>query len=368
MSEETTKWLGATSTAIGVADEFRRWAVRYANEDSPFLAALSIRCADDEELMALAGEATPGQPQALIFFGAVHSLVLANPTDQFGRHFGIGSMPLVADDATFAALKDFCRRWRSEIIAILKRRTVQITRQRRANFVLPLLGHLLQKGVAEPFSLVEIGCSAGLLTVFDNYYFDFGAYGRLGDPAYPDVGAPSFAGNRPPIPAHMPKIAERFGVDLNPVDPLDPSERIWMEGLVAPDAKEERRELREALDARAQIPLETIKGDAMRVLPELLPKLKHTSCVLHSFCIYQWSAELQNELHEMLRAASRARTIYRVGVDLIRDLPGRKEPRTLDPAAVFVTDMVAVTYTNGDAAWEHLGASDGLGRHIKWLA
>ena len=111
MSEELKKDPG-TINADEAAKDFRNWAARYAIEDSPFLAALSTRCAGDDELMALAGEAAPGQPHALIFFGAVHSIVLANPTDRLGRHFGVGSTTFVADDAAFAALKDFCRRRR----------------------------------------------------------------------------------------------------------------------------------------------------------------------------------------------------------------------------------------------------------------
>ena len=340
---------------------FRQNVAGFRVMGTPFLAELSARCAGDSGLMALADEAPPGQPYSIMLFGAVHSIVLANPDDPLAPYFGMGAKAPAADDVTFAAFKDFCRRRHNEISAIMKRRTVQFTQPWRASYVVPLIGHLLRKGAKEPLSLVEVGCSAGLLTVFDRYYYDFGVSGRLGNPADPHVRTASFEGTQPPIPDHMPQIAERFGVDLNPVDLSDPAERFWIEGLIPPDMRDDLSELRGALDVRARMPLNTIKGDAMTVVPELLPKLKHTPVILHSLCLYQWPRSLQNKFHSILLDASRNQTIYRLGADHIYDNPVR--PSGAEPAA----DMFAVTYEDGTAEWEYLGTCNTPFR-VKWAA
>jgi hypothetical protein len=350
------------------ATYFRTTAIRYRSMGSPFYEGLAKLCAEDPELMALAAEAPKGQPYNHIFFGAVHFLVLGNPSDPFARYFGLGARPPVADAATFAALKDFCRRRRAEIATLLKTRTVQYTMVNRASFVVAVIGHALLRGATEPLSLIEVGSSAGLLTVFDHYYYDFGAHGRLGDPACPEINVARFEGKPPPTPGHMPKIIERVGIDLNPIDPRDTVERRWIEGLMPPDMYDDRRLLKQALDARANIPLSTIQGDALFKVPEILPGMTGTICLLHSFCLYQWPAALQNDFHDMLRAQSRGRVIHRLSVDLIHDNPARPDsgPRTVEEELVM--DMTAVTYRNGEAEWDFLGRCDTWGRRAQWLA
>jgi hypothetical protein len=93
-----------------------------------------------------------------------------------------------------------------------------------------------------------------------------------------------------------------------------------------------------------------------------------TVCLLHSFCLYQWPAALQNDFHDTLLAQSRGRTIYRLSVDLIHDNPARPDvgPRTVEEELVM--DMTAVTYRNGEAEWEFLGRCDTWGRRAEWLA
>lgn len=350
------------------ATYFRTTAIRYRSMGSPFYEGLARACAEDAELMALAAGASKGQPYNHIFFGAIHFLLLGDPSDPFASYFGFGERAPVADAATFAALKDFCRRRHAEIATLLKTRTVQYSMVNRASFVVALIGHVLRKGATEPLSLIEVGSSAGLLTVFDHYNYDFGPYGRLGDPASPSVKVAKFEGKPPPIPDHMPKIIERVGIDLNPIEPLDLVERRWIEGLMAPDMYDDRRVLRQALDARARIPLRTIKGDALLKVPNVLSSMPGTICLLHSFCLYQWPAALQVEFHDMLREQSRGRAIYRLSVDVIHDNPARPDvgPRTAEEELVI--DMTAVTYRNGEAEWDFLGRCDTWGRRALWLA
>lgn len=80
------------------------------------------RCAEDADVLVLAGEAKLGQRKSLMFLGAVNSIVLQDPSDPLAAFLDGRSRPIQADDATFAA----------------------------------------------------IGSSAGLLTIFDTFCFDCG--------------------------------------------------------------------------------------------------------------------------------------------------------------------------------------------------
>ncbi len=350
------------------ATYFRTTAIRYRSMGSPFYEGLARLCAEDPELMTLVAETPKGQPFNHIFFGAIHFLVLGDPGDPLARYFGLGVRAPVADAATFAALKEFCQRRRAEIATLLKTRTVQFTMVGRASFVMALIGHALQRGAVEPLSLIEVGSSAGLLTVFDHYHYNFGALGRLGDPASPDIKVARFDGRPPPIPDHMPKILERVGIDLFPVDPLNVVETRWLEALMPPDMVDDRRVLKQALDARAEIPLPTIKGNALTKVPEILADMRGTICLLHSYCLYQWPAALQNTFHDMLCEQSRGRTIYRLGIDVIHDNPARPDSGPRKAEDELVIDMIMVTYRNGAAEWEFLGRCDTWARRALWLA
>ncbi len=73
----------------------------------------------------------------------------------------------------------------------------------------------------------------------------------------------------------LPTVATVRGIDLNPIDPLDPDSRSWLEALVWPENNEQRALLRAALALVADDPPPIEAGDAIDVLPQVaahLPK------------------------------------------------------------------------------------------------
>jgi len=87
------------------ATYFRTTAIPYRSMGSPFYEGLARLCAEDAELTALVAETPKGQPYNHTFSGAVHFLVLGDPSDPLAPYFGQGGRAPVADAATFAALK-----------------------------------------------------------------------------------------------------------------------------------------------------------------------------------------------------------------------------------------------------------------------
>src|SRR5262249_33538374 len=60
-----------------------------------------------------------------------------------------------------------------------------------------------------------------------------------------------------------------LGVDLNPIDALDPDARRWLEALVWPENLDRRALLAAALDVVAAAPPAIPRGDALDGLPRL---------------------------------------------------------------------------------------------------
>ncbi len=71
----------------------------------------------------------------------------------------------------------------------------------------------------------------------------------------------------------LPRIATVQGVDLDPVDVLDPDARGWLEALIWPENAGQRALLRVALDFAAADPPLIHPGDAVNVLPGIAADL-----------------------------------------------------------------------------------------------
>jgi len=179
------------------------------------------------------------------------------------------------------------------------------------------------------------------------------------------VTQPPWVGDRRPKAGPPPKIAERVGLDLNPVDPTDAFERQWIIALAPMDWAEERRQLAIALEHRAATPLRTIRGDAMASLPTLLPTLPDPVLVFHSYCLYQWPYEAQIALHEALRAASAGRTIHRLAIDIVFGARPAELPN-FDPTSPRMFDMFITRYRDGATDTRVLGSCDPWGKSAEW--
>ena len=117
--------------------------------------------------------------------------------------------------------------------------------------------------------LIEVGASAGLILCFDRYGYTVGGRSS-GDPASPvELVADHYGTAALPDLDVLPGIAGVLGVDLNPIDVLDPDARHWLEALVWPENHDQRALLAAALDLAAADPPLIHRGDAIDVLPRM---------------------------------------------------------------------------------------------------
>ncbi|MTD57460.1 DUF2332 domain-containing protein [Amycolatopsis pithecellobii] len=210
---------------------YRRFGEIDTRERSPVYSDISLRVAEDPEILAFLATLTPAKYQPNLLYGAVQYLC--------------GPIP---DWASF-------RRWfterTGEIRDVMLARTTQTNEPARCATLLPALASLPQ-----PLALLEVGASAGLCLLPDRYGYD---YGRALIPG--ELMLPCKVDHATPLPSRVPEIAWRAGLDLNPLDVADPDDCAWLEALIWPGEEERIPRLRAALEIARRDPPPVHRGD-----------------------------------------------------------------------------------------------------------
>ena len=126
----------------------------------------------------------------------------------------------------------------------------------------------------------ELGASAGLNLNWDHFALDINA-AWLGPPNATVTLAPDWTGATPPMT--MPKVVERRGVDLNPVDPATDSLRL--RAYLGPD-QPHRRILTDAALALPHAPVD--KADAIDWLATRLPHIAGQTHMIYTTVAWQY--------------------------------------------------------------------------------
>jgi hypothetical protein len=237
---------------MNAAEDFEKtvhWYRWFAEHEAPGRSTLfegwGYGVADDTEVLNLLAELPRPKRQPNLLFAC--SRLLGCPLVPYGqwREWLVANWPAVA--------------------AQMLVRATQTNEPRRCAVLLPLLAQ-----VDAPIALLEVGASAGLCLFPDRYSYSYS--GRRVDPA----SGPSAVllecettGN-PPIPAALPEIVWRAGLDLNPLDLTNADDTNWLETLIWPEQHERRARIRAAIDIVRADPPRIVRGDAIDDLPALV--------------------------------------------------------------------------------------------------
>jgi len=215
-------------------------------------------------LLRLAAHTRVGQVPTFAFFGAVHSLLLAGIEHPLADYY----QSLRADHAleprnAGPELIAFAREHADEICEVLRTRLVQTNHVQRAVGLRLGLATIEKSTAGVPIHLLEVGCSAGLVLRHHRYGYHLGQ-GVFGDCDSP-VQLYTEWRSAEPIPNldTIAPIASATGIDLNPLDPSNESDRRWLEALVWPEDRAKADLLHAALAVAAETPLTTMTGDAI---------------------------------------------------------------------------------------------------------
>jgi hypothetical protein len=218
-------------TAVAtLADGYRDFAVHEAAGRSELYVELAGGVAEDAELLRWLDGLPVGKRQPNLLFAA-YRLVAGTPGgwEEFRAHLG---------------------ERRGEVEAVMLERRTQTNEPARCAVLLPLLAALPQ-----PLALLEVGASAGLCLLPDRYGYDYAGHrigdGLLGCTPVGDV----------PLPAAVPRVAWRAGLDLHPLDVADADAMEWLELLVWPGQEDRVRTLRRAVAIARADPPRVVEGD-----------------------------------------------------------------------------------------------------------
>jgi hypothetical protein len=165
----------------------------------------------------------------------------------------------------------------AEVSAIVMSRSTQTNEAGRCATLLPSLAQI-SAVAGRPLALIEVGASAGLALFPDCYGYEFVGARAGGGPA--DAAAAQTtrlvpAGATPgtfpvlrcvtsgpvPLPAEIPRVAWRAGIDLNPLDVRNPDDVAWLEALVWPEQEFRLERLRQAIAIAQERPPLLVAGD-----------------------------------------------------------------------------------------------------------
>ncbi|MFC6079741.1 DUF2332 domain-containing protein [Sphaerisporangium aureirubrum] len=237
---------------MSTAQRYLRFAREEVRGRSPAYEALARGVAGDARLLGLIDElpAPKRQPNLLL----ASARFLGAPAEDAARF-----------------LSWTVRHW-AEVRETMLARSTQTNEAGRCASLLPLLALL-----PPPLALIEVGASAGLCLHPDRYRYRYDDRPPLGDgPVVLDCRTNGLV----PLPARLPSVVWRAGLDLDPLDVRDEETVRWLECLVWPGQDDRLTRLRAAIHLTRQDPPSLVRGDLNTSLPDLLAAAPKTATVV----------------------------------------------------------------------------------------
>jgi hypothetical protein len=311
---------------------YRRWAGSEALGFSAIYERLALAVADDPGAVSFLDSVTPRERQPNLLFAVF-------------RWYDVD----VADPAG-------CLRWLGEQTEIVRRelagRRTQTNEAARCATLLPALALLPQ-----PIALIEVGASAGLCLLYDRWryhYLGVGVDAWVGPVESPVTLTCQVVGSVP-LPAVVPTIAWRAGLDLNPLDPADPDTVRWLQCLVWPEHTDRASRLTAALSVAAAAAPPVSTGDAVEDLAALVARAPTgtTVVVQHSAVLGYLTPERRGAFRHLVAELG----AHRLGAEGFQALPHLRLPDGVSSEGHFVLSLDD----------EALGFADPHGRSLIWL-
>jgi hypothetical protein len=320
--------------------------------------------ADDELLAGLAGLPEDRLP-ALLASAAICLLIRRDKPAGLIEYFPQpgGAQPEF-DAGFFAAVRAFVSANLYAILAECSTRHYQMNEVARCGQV--ALGLTASSDqAAGPVALVDIGTGAGLGLWLDAYQYRIG--GKLsGEPAAGLTLDCQVRGQLKPPPVMLPPIAERVGIDIDPIDLGDPAAREWLVACTPPEASALAR-LAGAIGVVGN-GSRVVAGDAVELLPEVLARLPvgRPAVIVDTYMAVFLPDHRRELLLAVLARASRARPLTWLSLDPLVPL-GRLGQRSVQGIAVPAT-LVDDYQRHGVFAVLGAVTFDGQGQHGRLLA
>jgi len=206
----------------------------------------------DADLSSLASECRHDQPVPNMLFAAVHYLLARKSSHPLAGYYESINASAAGVDGAFPQFKLFCLGNIAAIKVLINSRLVQTNEVRRSPYLYPaILTGFQRLNSGSQLALIEVGTSAGLNLLPDQYLYSTGPGVEYGAPDSSLKLDIDFIGGYPEIGHHnFPQISHRIGLDLNIIDLQNVDEVQWLCALIWLDHLGRRTLLRKAIDIR----------------------------------------------------------------------------------------------------------------------
>ena len=311
------------------AQEYRSFAAE-ARGRSPRYEQLALAVAGDKRVLEFLAPLPAAKRQPNLLFAAARYLL--------------------GEAADLRALRALVTGRADDLAAIMRARRTQTNEPARCAMLLPVLALLPQ-----PLVLIEVGASAGLTLLPDKYSYDYDGYRLAGtDPAAPvlqcQLRAPA------PLPAAVPEVTWRAGLDLNPLDVTNDADVHWLKCLLWPGETGRQERLGAAIETARRDPPPLYQGDLLTDLPALVSRAPSGATVVVYHSSVLWYVRREDD------RARFAQTVRELGVTWLSN----EAPGVLPGIGVQVRDAQGcVLVRDGTQA---LAVTDSHGAWLDWLA
>ena len=357
-------------------DEAKRRLRRFSVDcaaGSPLYSWLSARAADDDRV---AEQLTVGRPEnsvAPLLFAAVQYLLSWQPDHPLAAYYPTLGGQASTSERTWREFRNFTVERAHALRTLIGSRSVQTNEPHRAALLYPALA-MVSSTSGRPVALVELGCSAGLLLAFDKYPITY----HLSDGSTRTVG-PTEGGieldcstDGQALPRlDLPVVAERIGIDRDPIDCDDPEQRRWLESCVWADQPLRLAQLRDALDQISATPHTILAGDAVDTLDEAMQLIpaQRAVVVTTSWSMLYLPQRRRLDLVTRLAEFSEHRQLWWIDNGPYEDGPSLIDPSHADLTFALTRQptLSSVTWSAGEPRLQILARTDAFGRRMTWL-
>lgn len=272
--------------------------------------------------------------------GGLHALILTGADPDLATAYASGDDPTEAALAAIRAHPEHLLQW-------LK--SPPQTNEIRRSAVLIAAAHWLTARFGLPLILSELGASAGLNLLWDQYVLT--ANGQTFGTATPALTlAPNWTGPLPP--QTTPTILDRRGVDLNPLNPV--TDRLRLLAYLWADQPDRIARTCAALDLAAKIRPQVDRADAADWLETRL-HIQHAGAlhlIFHTVAWQYFPPATQTRALAAMQGTGQSTPVARLAMEADGNSPGAALTLTLWPSDETIP----------------LGRADFHGRWVDWTA
>jgi len=312
--------------AKDIAENYREFARLEARSRSSSYESLAKAVADDPVILRFLSSLPPEKRQPNLLFAAARYLLGA--------------------PAQIAQLRQLVGQARAELAEQMRTRRTQTNEPARCTAMLPALAQL-----PPPLALIEVGASAGLTLLVDRYSYDYAGHRITGtDPQAPTLRCTPRG--PVPLPAQVPQVIWRAGLDINPLDVSNDADVQWLTCLLWPGEGDREERLAAAIAAARRDPPVVHRGDLVDDLPALASQApaEATLVVYHTSVLGYVTPDKRRQFADLVGALA-AVWLSNENPGLVPDAPA--PPHDGAPSLLARDGRIPLAFADSHGTWLH---------------